>query len=78
MEIIDIVEKAIKTGKCGINAIGCCQGANIDCSRCPFDLFNNRDVLGLSNEELKGCVTLSEEEIQKIAKHYLEKISVDK
>lgn len=73
MEIIDIVEKAIKTGKCGINAIGCCQGANIDCSRCPFDIFNNRDILGLSSEDFKGCVNLSEEEIQKIAKHYLEK-----
>ena len=75
MEIIDIVEKAIKTGKCGINSIGCYQDGNIKCSRCPFDLFNNRSILGLTDEELKGCISLSEEEIQKIARHYLENIS---
>lgn len=75
MEIIDIVEKAIKTGECGALSIGCCEDGNIKCSRCPFDLFNNRDALGWSNEGLKGCATLSEEEIQKIAKHYLENIS---
>ena len=75
MEIIDIVEKAIKTGKCGARSIDCCEDGNIKCSRCPFDLFNNRDALGWSNEGLKGCATLSEEEIQKIARHYLENIS---
>ena len=67
MEIIDIVEKAIKTGKCGAILIGCCEGGSIDCHRCPFS-YNSK-----LNEEQVGCAHLSEEEIQKIARHYLEK-----
>lgn len=50
------------------------KGAWKDCGELT-DLFDNRDVLGLSNEDLKGCINLIEEEIQKIAKHYLENIS---
>ena len=69
MEIIDIVEKAIKTGKCGAISIDCCEGGKIACSRCPFSYDSKL------NEEHVGCACLSEEEIQKIARHYLENIS---
>ena len=69
MEIIDIVEKAIKTGKCGAISIDCCEGGKINCSRCPFSYDSK------FNEEHVGCASLSEEEIQKIARHYLENIS---
>ena len=69
MEIIDIVEKAIKTGKCGAISIDCCEGGKIACSRCPFSYDSK------FNEEHVGCASLSEEEIQKIARHYLENIS---
>ena len=72
MEIIDIVEKAIKIGECGAMSIGCYQGGNVNCSRCPFSYDSK------FNEEHVGCASLSEEEIQKIARHYLENISVDK
>ena len=41
MEIIDIIEKAIKTGKCGAISIGCCEGGSIDCHRCPFS-YNSK------------------------------------
>ena len=69
MEIIDIVEKAIKIGECGALSIGCCEGGNIDCGRCPFS-YNSK-----LNEERVGCASLSEKEIRKIAKHYLGNIS---
>ena len=69
MEIIDIVEKAIKTGECGAMSIGCYQGGYIYCSRCPFSYDSKL------NEEHVGCACLSEKEIRKIAKHYLENIS---
>ena len=69
MEIIDIVEKAIKTGKCGAMSIDCCEGGKIACSRCPFSYDSKL------NEEHVGCACLSEKEIRKIAKHYLENIS---
>ena len=69
MEIIDIVEKAIKTGKCGAISIDCCEGGKIACSRCPFSYDSKL------NEEHVGCACLSEEEIRKIARHYLENIS---
>ena len=68
MEIIDIIEKAINTGKCGAMSIGCCQG-KISCGDCPFSYDSK------FNEEHVGCASLSEEEIQKIARHYLENIS---
>lgn len=69
MEIIDIVEKAIKIGECGARSIGCCEGENIDCGRCPFS-YNSK-----LNEERVGCASLSEKEIRKIARYYLENIS---
>ena len=69
MEIIDIVEKAIKTGKCGAISIDCCEGGKIACRYCPFSYDSKL------NEEHVGCACLSEEEIRKIARHYLENIS---
>ena len=72
MEIIDIVEKAIKIGECGAMSIGCYQGGNVKCSRCPFSYDSK------FNEERVGCASLSEKAIRKIAKHYLENINVDK
>ena len=69
MEIIDIVEKAIKIGKCGAMSIDCCEGGKIACSRCPFSYDSKL------NEEHVGCACLSKKEIRKIAKHYLENIS---
>ena len=69
MEIIDIIEKAIKTGKCGERSIGCRKGGNIACGRCPFS-YNSK-----LNEKHVGCASLSEEEIRKIARYYLENIS---
>lgn len=65
MKIIDIVVKAIKTGECGVMSIDCCQGGIIDCNRCPFS-YNSK-----LNEEHVSCACLSEEEIQKIARRFL-------
>ena len=65
MEIIDIVEKAVKTGKCGEMSIGCRKGGNIACGRCPFS-YNSK-----LNEERVGCASLSEKEINDIARRFL-------
>lgn len=65
MEIIDIVEKAINTGKCGAMSIGCYRSGKIDCGRCPFSYDSKL------NEEHVGCACLSQEEINDIARRFL-------
>lgn len=65
MVVIDIVEKAIKAGKCGAMAIGCYRSGIIDCDRCPFSYDSKL------NEEHVGCACLSQEEINDIARRFL-------
>ena len=65
-DILDLIERCVKYGTNCMNVVGCTK---IYCEDCPFSYDSK------FNEEHVGCASLSEEEIQKIARHYLENIS---
>lgn len=73
MQVIDIVERAIKKGKAGYGKLYCCDFLKNEfhCNECPFDIDNNEigiPCIGLTDKQIyylahKWCIDeLNEEE----------------
>ena len=61
-DILDLIERCIKYGTGCMNVVGCVK---IECSRCPFSYDSKL------NEKHVGCTCLSQEEINDIARRFL-------
>lgn len=61
-DILDLIERCVKYGTGCMNVVGCVK---IECSRCPFSYDSKL------NEKHVGCTCLSQEEINDIARRFL-------
>ena len=61
-DILDLIERCVKYGTGCMNVVGCVK---IECSRCPFSYDSKL------NEKHVGCTCLNQEEINDIARRFL-------
>ena len=61
-DILDLIERCVKYGTGCMSTVGCVK---IECSRCPFSYDSKL------NEKHVGCTCLSQEEINDIARRFL-------
>lgn len=61
-DILDLIERCVKYGTGCMNVVGCVK---IPCSKCPFSYDSKL------NEKHVGCTCLSQEEINDIARRFL-------
>ena len=61
MQVVDIVERAIKKGKAGYVELQCCDIFNSEfhCEECPFDVDNNKMSI--------PCASLTDKQICDLA-----------